>query len=768
LCFPGAAIAQEATRDANVSETADNPLSGDIVVTATRQATSISRVPISIAAFDQESLDERNVRRVDDLARLVPGVTFVRSSGGNGNQTNIAIRGISSTIGASTTGIYIDETPIQVRTIGVTAANAYPLIFDLERVEVLRGPQGTLFGASAQGGAVRFITPRPDLDQASVYARSELSFIQSGTPNYEAGVAAGVPLVTDKLAVRASGWYRHDGGWVDRVGPLTATGFDPAKSQRNINKQDSYAVKADLLWQPDPVISILPSVYYQRVKTEDITQFFQNTSDPGNFEYNTPNQLKLPSEQTFLLTSLGVELDMGEVNLISNTAYFKSGLDQLFDYTYQSAEQNSTGLPYITLPGQVEYAVHDDRQRVFTQELRLQSSPGGTLNWVVGGFYLRSKQRSAQEIISPYTERLIQQVTGNPNIRIQDIFGSPLLPGDVFLRANTNAVDEQLSAFGQVDYNITEELKLTAGVRISRTTYEAVIEAEGPLNGGPTRREVDQKESPITPKIGISYQADPTLLLYASAAKGFRPGASQPENNSPRCAPDLAALGLTRTPTSYTSDSLWSYELGAKKRLAGSISLEASGYVIKWSDMQQRIILPSCGQAFIVNLGSVTSRGFEFAMSANVTDHLTISSAVGYNKVDFDETIYSVPPRIVRTKGSELPVVPLSFAASAEYDSPISVQSNGYIRADFQYSGEAPRGLTTDFGYDPQVDPLPERENLDLRVGMKRSGLDVSLFAANVLNDRPIQYFRVARTSVLFRGQAPRPRTVGLNVTYRY
>jgi outer membrane receptor protein involved in Fe transport len=570
------------------------------------------------------------------------------------------------------------------------------------------------------------------------------------------------------LAIRASGWYRHDGGWVDRVGPLTATGYDPEKTQRNINQQDSYALKADLLWQPDPIISVLPSIYYQKMKTDDITQFFRNTSEPDELDYNTPNQLELPSEQSFLLASLGVEVDLGGASLYSNTAYFKSELDQLFDYTYQSAEQNSTLLPYITIPGQVEYAVHDDRQRAFTQEIRLQSMPGGALNWVIGGFYLRSRQTSAQDIVSPYTERLIQQVTGNPNIRIQDIFGSALLPGDVFLRANTRAVDEQLSGFAQVDYNLTEELKLTAGVRVSRTTYEALIEADGPLNGGSTRREVDQKESPITPKFGISYQADPTLLLYASAAKGFRPGASQPENNSPRCAPDLAALGLTRTPTSYSSDSLWSYEVGAKKRLAGIINVEASGYVIKWSDMQQRIVLPSCGQAFIVNLGSVTSRGLELAVSANVAEQLTLSSAIGYNKVDFDETIYSVPPRIVRTKGSELPVVPLSFTASAEYVFPVFHQTDGYVRADFQYVGESPRGLPTDFGYDPQVDPLPESTNLDLRVGIQRSWLDVSLFAANVLNDRPIQYFRVAQTSVLFRGQAPRPRTVGLNVTYRY
>jgi outer membrane receptor protein involved in Fe transport len=202
--------------------------------------------------------------------------------------------------------------------------------------------------------------------------------------------------------------------------------------------------------------------------------------------------------------------------------------------------------------------------------------------------------------------------------------------------------------------------------------------------------------------------------------------------------------------------------------LGNIFNVEASAYLIKWKDMQQRIVLPTCGQAFIVNLGSVTSRGFDLAVSARITDRLTLSSAVGYNKVDFDETVYSVPPVIVRSEGSDLPVVPLSVTASAQYEFPISTISDGYLRADFQYSDEAPRGHPSDFGFDPEIDPIPQNYNLDLRVGMQRQGVDVSLFASNVLNKRPLQYFRVAQTSVLFRAQAPRPRTVGLNVTYRY
>ncbi len=738
----------------------------EIVVTATRQTETISRVPISISAYDQDSLDALHVRRVDDIARISPGLTFARSAGGNGHQTNMAIRGISSTIGAATTGVYINDTPVQVRMIGVTAAAAYPLIFDLERVEVLRGPQGTLFGAGAQGGAVRFITPRPDLNEMQVYGRTELSSIEGGSANYEAGAALGLPLIENKLGMRVSGWYRHDGGWVDRVGPLVESGYDPTKIQKNINQQDSQAFKVDFLWEPGPAVSILPSIYYQENEADDIAQIFTITSDPDSRDYNTPNQLPLPSKDWFLLSSLLTEVDLGRFQFVSNTSYFEHELDQMFDYTYQSAELNSTLVPYITIDGQYESAVHEDTQKAFTQEFRLQYT-GDRVDWLVGAFYLRSKQRSYQDIISPYTDQLIRQATDGA-FGLVDIFGAELLPGDVFYRGITNSVDEQTAVFAQADIHLTEKLKLTAGLRASRTTFKADIYGDGPLNGGEDLTHVNQKEDPITPKLGISYQADPSLLFYASAAKGFRVGGSQPKENSIRCVPDLDELGLTETPTTYKSDSLWSYEVGAKKRFGRSISIDSSVFVIDWSDIQQRIILPSCGSAFIVNLGSVTSKGFDVALNAQIIDGLTISSSFGYNKVYFDDTIYSVPPVVVRTKGSKLPTIPRTFTLSVQYDFTFSPSMDGYARADYQHTDAAPRGLPTDFGFDPLNDPIQSMDNLDLRVGIRRSGVDVNLFVDNALDKANLQHFRAAPYSVLFRAQAPRPRTFGINATYRY
>jgi outer membrane receptor protein involved in Fe transport len=169
----------------------------EIVVTSQRREEKISDVPLSISAFGQERLDAQGVRSIDEIARLTPGITFSRTDQRNGAASNISIRGISSSAGTSTTGIYIDDTPIQVRTLGYASFNTFPQVFDIERVEILRGPQGTLFGAGSEGGTVRFITPEPNLTRSSSYVRSEIGYTEGGGESYEAGGAFGGPIGAD-------------------------------------------------------------------------------------------------------------------------------------------------------------------------------------------------------------------------------------------------------------------------------------------------------------------------------------------------------------------------------------------------------------------------------------------------------------------------------------------------------------------------------------------------------------------------------------------
>jgi len=207
----------------------------EVVVTATRRVENVQKVPLSISAFSDVKMDVLGVKNFAQLAKFTPGVTY------DPDTNNVYIRGIDSTAGSGTTGIYIDDTPIQVRNLGFSSNNTLPSVFDLQRVEVLRGPQGTLFGAGSEGGTVRYIMTQPSLTDYSGIARSELEFTQDGQPSYEEGAAFGGPVVDDVLGFRVSGWYRRDGGWIDQVNYRTGLTTVP-----DANSTDTYVLRGAL------------------------------------------------------------------------------------------------------------------------------------------------------------------------------------------------------------------------------------------------------------------------------------------------------------------------------------------------------------------------------------------------------------------------------------------------------------------------------------------------------------------------------------------
>src|ERR1700731_2613771 len=253
-CVPGAGRTQEQTQGGEAG-----PLQ-EIIVTSTRREESLSRVPISVTALTQESLDERGIKDFSEVARFTPGVNF-----DNSGTNNISIRGISGTGGAGTTGIYLDDTPIQMRALAFSPDEALPKSFDIDRVEVLRGPQGTLFGSGSEGGTVRYITTQPSLTKASIYAREEVSYTQGGSINYEAGIAAGTPVIDGTLGVRASVWYRRDGGYIDRIDPVTL-----ATDQKNANFDQTTLIRLAAVWAPTEHLTVTPSIYYQDRYRNDV------------------------------------------------------------------------------------------------------------------------------------------------------------------------------------------------------------------------------------------------------------------------------------------------------------------------------------------------------------------------------------------------------------------------------------------------------------------------------------------------------------------
>ena len=273
----------------------------EIVVTATRREENMSRVPISITAFNQDMLDNKGIKDFSDVARFTPGVSFDTS------QTNqISIRGINSSGGSGTTGIYIDDVPIQVRALGFNSDDALLKLFDLDRVEVLRGPQGTLFGAGSEGGTVRYITVQPSLTKTSEYAKAETSYTEGGAPSYEAGVAAGTPVIDGVLGVRVSAWYRRDGGWIDRIDPTTLEVVD-----KNANRDDTTVLRVAALWQPNEALRISPSILYQNSQRNDVTIYWPEYSDPSKDRYVSANPTPRPEPDKFYLPALNIQADLG-------------------------------------------------------------------------------------------------------------------------------------------------------------------------------------------------------------------------------------------------------------------------------------------------------------------------------------------------------------------------------------------------------------------------------------------------------------------------
>ena len=746
------------------SAEADTPTSADdIVVTATRQATSLNKVPLSVVAITPQQMDTQGLRNIGDITRVTPGIALTPAAGTAGvagtNQV-ISIRGISSVVGSPTTGIYIDDTPIQGRPLG-SANNVYPQLFDLERVEVLRGPQGTLFGAGAEGGAIRFITPRPDFDSYSGYARGEVAFTRNGAPTFELGNALGGPIVEDRLAFRVSGWYRREGGYINEINEFTNQVID-----KSANNKASYALRGALGWKPSENFSATVSTMYQNEQQDDNSSFYTTVSNPGKSDFNATRVFPSPSHDKFVLSNLDLRYNGSAIDIISSTSYFKHDSDLFQDYTHFISSV-LFGFPYLFPQGSVESANLKDQQKNWTQEIRIQSHPGNRLNWVVGGFYGHSKQTSFQLNNDPNLNALLATFGVGP---------LPLLPGDHALQQTVGATDIQKAGFGQADYEVLDGLKLTAGVRVAQVDVSAFRDAIGPIAGANASYSSKTSETPVTPKVGVSYQASDSTLLYASAGKGYRIGGI----NGPQlsfCDSTLAQIGLKSTPGSYKSDSLWSYEVGAKSKLFdGRLSVAASAFDIEWKNIQQLVSIAACKGSFIVNVGAARSVGFDLALDFRVNSNLRVGTSIGYAKANLTEDFQGTPgasgtPTFFARKGDRVGGPPLTATVSGDYEQPIGDDRSAYLHADFQHISKGPKIDYSIFGADPQAHRSDSFEQLSVRLGLRLDRLDVSAFATNLLDQAPIiSRFRgsLGARDNLFTATTIRPRTFGVTGTLRY
>jgi iron complex outermembrane recepter protein len=780
---------------------ADNDLQ-EVVVTATRHEEPLSKVPVSVSVLTQEAMDVRNIKDFTDAARFTPGVAI------DAFQTNtISIRGISSSAGSGTTGVYIDDVPIQLRVLDVNADNTLPKVFDLDRIEVLRGPQGTLFGAGSEGGTVRYITTPPSLTKSSIYAHAETSYTEGGSPSYEAGVAAGAPIITDTLGVRGSIWYRRDGGWIARVDPTTLAVVDA-----NANHDETLVMRLSALWQPSEALKVTPSMFYQSRDRHDVDYYWPIYSDPGSDRFLSANPTRLPEPDKFYLPALNVEADLGSSRLISTTSYYHrddlSGYDgTLYNLSYYQSpgfwvNGAPPGFPYLDgsgihlPPGLEDYrspATIINQQRNFTEELRLQSTDDAArLSWTVGTFFSLNRQYEEDDIYDPMADEFFGQVYGET---IEDAFGTALLPnGDSFTSSHV-AHDRQIAGFGEANFKLTEALKLTAGVRVAKTKFSSTDSANGPQNGGLVTDSTAQSGKPVTPKVGISYQADPRDLYYATYSKGYRIGGGNSIVPADLCAQDFLNLGVSKEPTSFNSDTVKSYEIGAKNNIDNRIRLASSIYYITWNNIQQLVQAPICGYNWTENTGTAVSKGFDLQADFVVTRSLSLESALGYNSARYTKSSFAgtntttVLPSVVAGDAISGAGSPWTVSMGVEQRFTV-LEHESFVRLDYQFhsaqkwltAAQDPRTAqydNTDHSLPSFTYPLGSNQFASLRAGTTLGDWSVALFADNLLNSHPTLSYNhqtypsdpdtaIPLASPLYRNLTFRPRTIGIGATYRH
>jgi|HubBroStandDraft_1064217.scaffolds.fasta_scaffold04500_4 iron complex outermembrane receptor protein len=761
-----------------------------IVVTAERHADPLSKVPISMSAYSQKSMDDLHIENFQDLASVVPGLIVPPPLGGNQDLKDVAIRGIFSNGNAPTTQFYIDETPIAIRQLGSAGPSGSPQpdIFDLDRVEVLRGPQGTLFGSSAMGGAIRYITPQPSLTDSSGYSKADASYTDTGSPNYEVGTAYGAPIVAGALGFRVSAWYQNEGGWINSDNPYTGNTLIA-----NANQSDAYVVRPAVTWAPTDHLTITPAVFYQHEYDVDPPEYWWHytpnslAAPIAPLRYATDGSIPQPGTDDLQVSSLAIKYDFRGVTLQSDTSYLDRHSYYVDDFT-RADEAIFGGTPFVRGINYYNFqAPLPDfaYTHAYQQEFRLSSEdPTSRVSWVAGAYFRRAVQNMEQPMpgsLDPLTEAIAgettQQLTGYPNYIIN---GQPYNG-----YTNAHAIDVETAGFGEITAELfSPRLKVNVGVRVEHEVVEdqSLILA-GPSDGATYSSQTltDQVANPVTPRAGLTYQFTDEDMVYVSAAKGYRAGGGNGAAaiSSSLCDPSLKALGLTGAPTSFGPDSLWSYEIGSKDTWFNRrLSVQGSIYYIDWSNIQTSVNLPSCATSFTTNRGKAVSEGFDLQVQAIVADGLTVNATVGYTDAYYPNAAFGAPSNgvtpLLNAAGDKLPnVLPWTAAIDVNYSWDISGLWRGaqsYFRVDYRWLDAANALNPNVAGFNVETGPYQNQAYglLNLRLGAVHEGLDLSIYLNNATNAHPILGVKDQAGDALLYATAIQPLTTGVTALYRF
>ncbi|HEX7855675.1 MAG TPA: TonB-dependent receptor [Sphingobium sp.] len=721
-------------------------------MTAQKRSESLKDVPLSISVIDGTALDRQKIANYEDLGRTVPGLSVTNT--GSSNLSRLTLRGVASDQGSATVGVYLDEVSLTIPNLFFTGATL-PNLFDLQQVEVLRDPQGTLYGASSMGGTIRFITKKPDLDTFSADVRGDISSTKRGGTNYLVQGVVNIPIVSDVLAVRIGVRRADDSGYVDRI-------REGGRVFKGVNDERSTTVRASILYKPSDTLTIEPALLWQDSKSNGVGLFNLSLLP----DYLQTNLIKEFNNDRLTAPSLTIKADLGGVELTSVSSYLnrvnKRDIDaRIYDSEYigflLDPDFGNTYDRIAGLPGVFKNNVY---AKQWTQELRLGSKSikdsGKPYEWQVGAYYSNQKIFSTDDEFVFGLNDAIGDIFGQS---AEQILGVPA-PNDKVGYFHYNNDVREIAIFSEASLQLADKLKATVGLRQSFAKVHFDISEGGFLALGiPATKSRDFKDSPFTPKFTLSYKASDRVNFYATAAKGFRLGGSSaplPAN----CAASVAQLGLTGDGETYTSDSLWSYEVGGKfQSPGGRFRLSASAYYIDWKKIQQRISLPSCGYVTVVNAGDARSYGGEIELQAQLSDALSVT--IGGTVVDAEVT--NAFAGAGAENGQWLTGVPKStVSAGFEYRKALSASLEGYLQAQASWTGKS-------FGSFDRTSSdyrRPDYAVVNLVVGAQSDRFDISLFVRNLLNEDKI----IQSPSVVFvqQGLTLRPRTIGASVSMNF
>jgi outer membrane receptor protein involved in Fe transport len=732
LTLAGAAPVRAEMAAADAATGAGGESLQEIVVTATKRSEDLQNVGLSITALTTRQLESKGVEQFFDYGNSIPNLSFaIDSADGSLAARGIALRGIQ---GSNTTGFYIDDIPV-LETLD-------PHIVDVARIEVLRGPQGTLYGAESMGGTVRIITAQPTASEFSGQVHAGTSGTEHGSLNGLVEGDVNLPLIANTLAVRASGFYQYDSGFFDKgVGPKPGP---PTSTLHHVGGLEYKGGQIALRWEPMEGLAITPRVMYQETVEGGVPYALGNAD---NLSQRQVFNVREGGTDKWWLDSLTINYTAPFGTFVSSTAYFDRKTFETEDDTDFTAYAFGLANP-IASPITREIDL-----RRFVQEMRFASTFSGPFQTIVGAFYSESTRPRDYEWNTP------------------GFAAATASPGDLILSFIDSRKATEEAVYGDASFDILPNLKATAGVRWYRDIATFHQFTNGAFYGftPSTYLAPSTTESGVTPRYLLEYKVTPDLLVYASGAKGFREGGNNialPSGPPPiGCDKDLANAGLTASQAAtFKSDDLWSYELGFKSSFAERrFTLNGAGFLIDWSNIQQQISLPLCGYGITGNSGAARSTGFELELSGRPVPELTLGLGVGYTDARVTQQGAGSP----QTVGSPVYNVPeLTVASNVEYERHLTGSWTGFTRLDYSH-------VSGSYSVNTQVTPLyrPSYNIGDLRLGGRNDSYEAALFVKNLTNEHANM-----ADAVMIGAEIPgqphfvvnRPLTVGVEARVRF